>query len=146
MSNPSERNPAPLPLRPWVEGPPLKPIEEEYSVQRGLMASEAPSRLAPRSDSSPVPILAQPVPVPAELEESQFSLRSLLILITLFSLLFAGMGQLSRPVFAGLAGGASLAVLIVHSILGSRHMLLRWGWWLLFATYLLASLMACLGM
>lgn len=145
MSNSSEMNLPPL--QPRVEGPIVDPVAEEYSVQPGPAASEADSSdLAPHSHSIPMPLATEAASVPVELDESQFSLRSLLILITLFSLLFAGMGQLPRPLFAGLAGGASLAVLILHGVLGSRHVLLRWGWWLLFATYLVASLMAGLGM
>jgi hypothetical protein len=115
----------------------MAPIEPEIVDETPAERQRKPFLPLPEA---PDPIIALP-----GAEESQFSLRDMMILVTFASVLFAGMAQLPKSVFAGAAGLTTLVMLGVFSLVPPRHPLMRYGWWLLFATYLLAAMLATVG-
>ena len=75
----------------------------------------------------------------------QFSLSSLLCLMVLACLGFAAFAKLPRPIFAGFAGGISVLGLIILTVFKPPWAIIHLGWWLVLSIYLLASLLAALG-
>ena len=150
MMQPGQRDPYRRDLRPWsdpliqaapADAPyPIAPPEEEPVVAELVDAAPPKRNIEPIDDFSWSP--AQMAP---EEFDFRFSLRDLMLLMTAAAMLFALMGQLPRPVFAGVAGGLSLLVLAVLSFVEVTHPVLKMGWWLLFAVYLIASLTAAIG-
>lgn len=134
------------PLRPWAD--PLLDTPSADTPYSVLPPEEPPvlAELADDSDAPPPrkiellddPSLDQP-PTDADASERRFSLFGLMVLMTAAAVLFALMGQLPRPIFAGAAGGLSLLMLACLSLVEVQNPLFRYGWWLLFLTYLIAS-------
>jgi hypothetical protein len=112
----------------------------EEPVVADLADAPPPRKIEPIED-----FCWSPAQMAPEQFDFRFSLRDLMLLVTASAVLFALMGQLPRPVFAGVAGGFSLLMLAVLSFVEVKHPLLRMGWWLLFAIYLVASAAAALS-
>jgi hypothetical protein len=147
MTEPHHRDRYWRALRPWsdpvLQAPaakspyPLAPPDEE-PILAEIADHSPPARHVEPIDDTPYLL------PPAEPRQCHFSLWEMMLLVTMACVLFALMGQLSRPVFAGVAGALSLLLLGVLSFSESRHPILGLGWWLLFAIYLIASLSAAL--
>ena len=149
MSQPGKRDRYWRDLRPWsdplIKAPPaddpypVSPPEEEPVVAEMVDPSPPKPTVEPFDDSD-----YPPPPWHDETASFRFSLMELMLLMTTAAALFALMGRLPRPLFAGVAGGLALLMLGVLSFIEVRHPLLNVGWWLLFAVYLVASLTAAL--
>lgn len=79
-------------------------------------------------------------------DPQRFTLRRLLFIFTLASVVFAVGAQLPRAVFAGTAGLAALATALVSRWLVGDSAPAKLAWWTLMAVYLLASLFAALSL
>ncbi|MBA4018283.1 MAG: hypothetical protein C0483_14035 [Pirellula sp.] len=79
-------------------------------------------------------------------DPQRFTLRRLLFIFTLASVVFAVGAQMPRAVFAGTAGGAALAMALVSRWLVGESAPAKLAWWTLMAIYLLASIFAALSL
>lgn len=79
-------------------------------------------------------------------DPQRFTLRRLLFIFTLASVVFAVGAQLPRAVFAGTAGAAALFMALVSRWFIGESAPAKLAWWTLMAIYLLASLFAALSL
>jgi hypothetical protein len=79
----------------------------------------------------------------SDLGDRQFTVAGLLMLTTLAAVLLAPMNVLPRSIYAGLLGGVAVVLMTLQSILKSRMLLLRLGWWVVLGVYLVTAGLAC---
>ena len=75
-------------------------------------------------------------------DSQRFTLRRLLFIFTLASIVFAAGARLPPAVFAAVTGAAALAMALVSRWLVGESAVAKLAWWTLMAIYLLASLFA----
>ena len=86
-------------------------------------------------------------PEPARFNDpSRFTLRNLLLVITLASVVLAIGVRFPRPYFAGAAGLAALVTAVSASWLRSGGAVLQLAWWTLLGIYLMACGFALVGL
>ena len=100
-----------------------------------------------RTDLSGLSDGAPSKPEPTRFNDpSRFTLRNLLLVITLASVVMGIGVRFPRPVFAGAAGLAALVTAVSASWLRSGGAVLQLAWWTLLGIYLMACGFALLGL
>jgi len=79
-------------------------------------------------------------------DPTRFTLTGLFTLITIASLVFACGRWLPRGLFAGVSGAAAMVSLVMAKWFRRGGAVFHLAWWMLFGIYLLASLLAMLGL
>ena len=65
-----------------------------------------------------------------------------MVLMAFAAVLLAPMNFLPREIYAGLLGIVAVGLLILQSMLQSRLLLLRLGWWVVLGVYLVSAALA----
>ncbi|HEV7226730.1 MAG TPA: hypothetical protein VGN42_28740 [Pirellulales bacterium] len=102
-----------------------EPVERESSGQTA------------RRDSAPKPEQVD--------EDRRFTLAGLFALMTFASVVLALGNYLSRSIFAGVTGLATLVGMVALSLIKGPPMVIQLAWWLLLSIYLLAIAWAVWG-
>ena len=76
-------------------------------------------------------------------DDEQFTLSGLLVLITIFSLVFAPLAWMPLEIFAGVIGAAALILMCVISVWPGRRIIVDVAWWCLLGTYVMVCGMLC---
>jgi hypothetical protein len=114
----------------------LGPLESRGEVDPRSPSPHIPSSLEPRY------LGALP---PPEAEPLRYSLRELLILMTLSAVLLSTIRLLGAATFAAVSGVMAFAMLIFISVAKPQNGIIHIGWWILMVIYLIASVVAVVG-
>lgn len=111
-----------------------------------LSAAEQPyERVEPPMDPAGLkpspPLATQPKNEPNP-EETQFSLRGLMVLSTMTCCVLAVGAKVRLDIFAGTLGILTLVTGGVMSMLDVRRAIVHLGWWILLGTYIFACFVA----
>jgi hypothetical protein len=88
-----------------------------------------------------------PLSTPARLgDPARFTLRNLLLVITMASIVLAIGVRFPRPIFAGAAGVAALVTAVAASWMRGSGAAMQLAWWTLLGIYLMACGFAMAGM
>jgi hypothetical protein len=117
----------------------LLPAAENHRLQE--LGKWDPSTDLPRGASPD-----SEAPPPVERTDRQISLRQLLVLAVVSSIVLGFGARLDRGAFALLVGLATFATLLAGSIAGDPPPWMVVGWWILLAMYLLAAVAASIAM
>jgi hypothetical protein len=110
--------------------------DEGFAVEPAPLdrpASPAPLSLSPEEVQRIKDAICPPPP-----EERRFSLVGLFAIVTAAAVVLGVGIRLPRPLFAGLAGVATLAGIAAIALSNSPSMTMRIAWWVLLGIYLLA--------
>ncbi len=124
------------------------PVDEPYAIapQAGQPPTRGARLLAKHAERLTQEQRAADQIIGRVNDPRRFTLRRLLFIFTLASIVFAVGAQLPRAVFAGTAGAAALAMALVSRWLVGESAPAKLAWWTLMAIYLLASLFAALSL
>jgi len=143
-----ERAPYRIDANTWQEIVAAREVDEPYAVapQIGQPPTRGARLLAKHAERLTQEQRAADQIIGRVNDPRRFTLRRLLFIFTLASVVFAVGAQLPRAVFAGTAGSAALAMALVSRWLVGESAPAKLAWWTLMAIYLLASLFAALSL
>lgn len=120
-------------MEPANQPPPNQPSNGDSDDAHETSLSPSPAELSVEElNSIRETVLGQ------DPELRRFSMWDLLVIVTAASLVLAVGTYLSRPVFAGIVGMATLLSMVTLSAMKHPPAALQVGWWILLLIYLMA--------